>query len=312
MIKKTARMFVLTAAFAAVQSFAAPPHQPQFEKVHPQALKYLKAEQGKPIKTGIVIVNGRYIKPPYKVVRWGNAIKINDIQVTDQLVSWNSFLALQNPANVQKTVSGPAPSGPAPAEPKAAPEDVFDDDLSMYTPPAPSMASWVAVSTGDPLDDLFGDDDEPPARPTRQAGGSNTPRRPSPPKPPAPQVTYTLTGEFERNARVDALVKKINVYRTRIDKQLRDGGLCMFGVRANPKLLDRRQAQEFINAIPEILRDSKTGPELISRLRSKGIHYVDPLFGPMFIANRADYLQYQAIREEIKRDAATRRALGGY
>ncbi len=305
---------VVAAAFAAVQSaICAPKPPPKFDKVNPQALKYLKGEQGKPIKTGVVIVNGRYLPPPYKVARYGNVIRINDVQVTGQVVSWNTFLATQDPSRVKKTVSAPAGAPPPPAaggaggsdaEPSA---DIFDDDLSFSMP---SMSSWMTLSTGDTLDDLFGDDDEEmPSKPTRP--GSFTRKPAAPPKPPAPKVTYTLVGEFERNAKAEALVRKVSEYRTKIDKHLRGGGLCIFAVKSSPKLLDQRQAQEFVNVIPEILRDARSGADFIARLRAKRIHYIEPSTGDFFIANRADYLQYQALREEFRRDAATRRVMGG-
>lgn len=304
---------VLAAAFAVVLTAVGAPQPPKFDKVNPHALKYLKGEQGKPIKTGVVIVNGHYIKPPYKVSRYGNVIRINDIQVTGAVVSWNAFLATQDPSRVKKTVTEPsaAPAAAAPAaeEQKEPSADIFDDDLSFS---APSMASWMTISTGDALDDLFGDDeDETPSRPSRPSGGGVR-RPPPPPKPPAPKVTYTLIGEFERNQKVEALARKVSEYRTKIDKHLRSGGLCIFTVGSAPKLLDARQAQEFVNVIPEILRDAKSGPDLIAKLRAKRVIYVDQSLGPLFLANRADYLQYQALREEYRRDAATRRVMGGY
>ena len=81
----------MAVAFAAVAAFAAP----AFEKVPAQAMKMLKGAVGKPQDSGLVFANGKYIRPPYRVARMGTAIYINDVQVTDQILSWRKFLATQ-------------------------------------------------------------------------------------------------------------------------------------------------------------------------------------------------------------------------
>lgn len=116
----------LIGALALVAGAAAP----QFEEVPAAANKALKAVKGKPIRTGMVFVNGRYVKPPYVLMRSGTALFVNyNTQVTGQVIPWKTFLATQGGAAAQK----PA----APAQPRTA-QSV--DDLFADTPPPPSAS----------------------------------------------------------------------------------------------------------------------------------------------------------------------------
>ena len=109
---------------------------PQFEAVPAAANKALKAVKGKPIRTGMVFVNGHYVKPPYVLMRSGTALFVNyNIQITGQVVPWKTFLATQGGAT--------APKPAAPAQPRTA-QSV--DDLFADTPPPPSKAAAPAAS----------------------------------------------------------------------------------------------------------------------------------------------------------------------
>ncbi|MBR0506844.1 MAG: hypothetical protein IJJ84_15700, partial [Kiritimatiellae bacterium] len=67
---------------------------PQFEEVPAGANKALKAVKGKPIRSGMVFVNGHYVKPPYVLMRSGTALFVNHgIQITGQIVPWKAFLS---------------------------------------------------------------------------------------------------------------------------------------------------------------------------------------------------------------------------
>lgn len=103
---------------------------PQFEEVPAGANKALKAVKGKPIRSGMVFVNGHYVKPPYVLMRSGTALFVNHgIQVTGQIVPWKAFLSTQG---------GAAPAAPQPAAP-AQPRAVQNvDDLFADTPPPPT------------------------------------------------------------------------------------------------------------------------------------------------------------------------------
>ena len=108
----------------------------EFEEVPAGANKALKAVKGKPIRTGMVFVNGHYVKPPYVLMRSGTAIFVNyNTQITGQVVPWKAFLATQG---------GAAASKPAtPAQPRAA-QNV--DDLFADAPPPPSTTSAPAAA----------------------------------------------------------------------------------------------------------------------------------------------------------------------
>ena len=62
---KTRVLLGLVGALALVAGAATP----QFEEVPAGANKALKAVKGKPIRTGMAFVNGRYVKPPYVLMR---------------------------------------------------------------------------------------------------------------------------------------------------------------------------------------------------------------------------------------------------
>lgn len=117
------RKFELVLLAAVLACFAGAA-TPKFEKVPAAAMKALQGVRGKPVISGLVFANGHYIKPPYRVARLGTAIFVNDVQVSNQIVPWKSFLATQD-----GSASAVAPTTPAPAaQPKKAADDLFDDE----------------------------------------------------------------------------------------------------------------------------------------------------------------------------------------
>ena len=116
---------------------------PQFEEVPAGANKALKAVKGKPIRTGMVFVNGHYVKPPYVLMRSGTALFANSrTQITGQVVPWKTFLATQGGAAA-------APKPAVPAQPRTA-QSV--DDLFADTPPPASKPE--APATTDVAEDV--------------------------------------------------------------------------------------------------------------------------------------------------------------
>ena len=131
----------LVGALAVAAAVAAP----QFEPVPAGANRALKAVKGKPIRTGMVFVNGHYIKPPYVLMRSGTALFVNfTTQITDQLVPWKTFLATQ----------GGAAAAPKPAAPASRPA------------PAPKPKPVMQVNTVQDIDDLFADTPAPAPKPS--------------------------------------------------------------------------------------------------------------------------------------------------
>lgn len=118
-------------ALASLSAFAA-----RFEKVPAQAQEMLKGSRSKTVSSGLLFVNGRYMKPSYRVARYGTAIFVNDTQITGQVVPWSAFLATQS-----GYVPPPAPVKPAAPKKKVEKEktvdDLFDDGPAASAEPEP-------------------------------------------------------------------------------------------------------------------------------------------------------------------------------
>lgn len=115
---------------------------PAFEPVPAAARKALAGSRGRPIRKGLVFVNGHYLKPPYTVARYGTAIFINNVQVTDQIVPWKTFLA------TQKGGVTAAPPPPPPVEKKKETvDDLFDEGPSEAEKKAEATAKTAAAET---------------------------------------------------------------------------------------------------------------------------------------------------------------------
>ena len=112
---------------------------PQFEEVPAAANKALKAVKGKAIRTGMVFVNGHYVKPPYVLMRSGTALFVNyNTQITGQIVPWKTFLATQGGA----AAAAAKPAAPAPARPAQSVDDLFAD----APPVAPAKTAAPAAA----------------------------------------------------------------------------------------------------------------------------------------------------------------------
>jgi len=146
-MKKTA--MIVTAALAlAVLGAAAP----KFEVVPAAALQNLKGARGKPIRKGVVFVNGRYLPPPYTIWRRGTAIYVGDVQASGQIVPWSAFVMAQGQGGAS---AAPAPKKEA-KKPTAAArsvDDLFDDDE-----PAPKKPAAAAAT--DEITGLFAHNDK--------------------------------------------------------------------------------------------------------------------------------------------------------
>lgn len=265
MMKKT--YILLTALAAALVVGAAPP---AFEKVPNAARIALKGARGKPVRKGMVFVNGHYLPPPYVVSRYGTAIFINNIQVTGQIVSWKQFLSTQPGAS--SAVAAPAPA-PAPARAPAAPEkkaasidDLFDDEGTPEPAPAAAVPAPAPV---------------PAAAPEVDAGGDDI--------------------AFEPNARSNMMLKRINDYRTEINKRLLNGDACFFG-RYGFVAVQQRVSRDMMDVLPEAMRDSENGAELFSRMTARGFSYLNASICADLIENRTDYAALLERRRKMRAD----------
>ena len=178
MMKKN---IVLIAAFAAGMLMAA---APKFGEVPVAALQSLKGARGKPIRSGVVFVNGRYLPPPYVVWRRGTAIYIGDVQATGQIIPWTTFTMAQ------------------------------DED------------------------------------------------------------------------RKEQYLKRIMDYRTDVDRRLRRGEILFFGVNYSMLHVEDRLGIALMTNLPTALREAGDASDLQSRLRAKGITYLNAAICQDLFANQ--------------------------
>ena len=253
MKKKT---YILLAALATgLLADAAPP---TFEKVPDAARTALKGSRGRPVRKGFVFVNGHYLAPPYTVARYGTAIFVNNVQMTDQIVPWKAFLATQ-PGNAPAAASAPS----APAKKTTEIDDLFDDDNSSAKA-------------------------KPTSAKTEKTGGDEA---------------------FELNARANQLLKRINDYRTDVNRRLLNGETCFFG-KGYPRVdVPQRLGNRLLNALPEAMRDATDGTDLCNRMRGQGFVFFTANLCADLIENRADYTALIERRRKVKEDEDLKKML---
>ena len=277
------RMAMIVAAALALPLVAAPAVTVKntFRRQPAEAATALKRVIGKPISTGYVFIDGKYIPPPYKVERNGLVIRVNNMQVTNPIVPWEEFVKTQEGVTVTKTEVG----GGAPAEAASEPE-----------PEEENLDDWDDDDSASSLDDLFDDDPKPKAAKKKPAAK----RKPAKPKvrKPTVQVTYSFTGAFRHNEKTEALLAKINAERTRIDARLRAGGFCFFGsayaagVSGNATL-----AKQMIAKLPEAMKENSSAAGFAAAARQAGLVYLTPALANDLFKNRVDYLQLMQRRK---------------
>ena len=251
-----------------------------FATVPKQALVELKATVGKPFSAGLVFVNGKFLDPPYKVERYGTALRINGIQVTNEIIPWTEFLKTQAGARIEKVDPPPAASaqGSAPAVEEPETSDSSIDDI----------------------DDLF--DDDP--KPKKKAAKPAVKRTPKAAPAPQPTTTVVLDGEFVSNDKTKAMVARINKERTRVETVLRKGGCYFFGARYTPISVDRMPAEMFLSSIPGVMKSNTVFEPFSSAARAKGITFLSDAVLRDLFRNRLDYIRLIAREKAIKEEGS--------
>lgn len=224
-------MIVAVVSFVATAALA-------FPTVPKASAKALGVTRGKPFTSGLVFVDGKYVKPPYVVERWGTGLRINGRKISGEIIGWSEFIKTQAGVKVTKTVAPVAPTAPA--------VEQTEDESS--------------------LDDLFDDAEKGAKKDVKKSARASY-------KPAQPSVTYSFDGEFVPNATTKALVEKINVARTDIDKKLRLGGFFFFGDGYSRVAGDAGTAWKILKALPEAQRDNESAAALASALRDKGLSF---------------------------------------
>ena len=252
-----------------------------FATVPKQALVELKATVGKPFSAGLVFVNGKFLDPPYKVERYGTALRINGIQVTNEIIPWTEFLKTQAGARVEKVDPPPASAAPAQEAAPAAEEPETSD------------------SSIDDIDDLFDDDPKPKKKVAAKPAVKRTPKAAPPPQ---PTTTVVLDGEFVPNDKTKAMVVRINKERTRVETILRKGGCVFFGVRYTPISVDRMPAEMFLSSMPGVMKSNTVFEPFSSAARAKGITFLSEAVLRDLFRNRLDYIRLIAREKAIKEE----------
>ena len=274
---------VLCAALfaAAFASAAEPPsaaNRAGFEPVPKQALVELKATIGKPFTAGLVFIDGKFLAPPYKVERYGTALRINGQQVTGQLIKWDAFLKTQAGAKIER-VEMPAVdvvSAAPVAEPVAQVDS--DDDLASE------------------FDDLF--DDNPKPKKKKKA-----PRPASvPAAPPPPATTVVFDGEFQSNQKTKLMIDRLNKIRTDLEVSLRKGGSCFFSSRYATITADRGPTDIFLSVIPQVMKECSTFEMFSSTARSRGVTFLSDNVMRDLHRNRLDYIRLQDRAKVVKEE----------
>ena len=273
------RMPAMSAAVFAALVFAASPSagaqtKSAFETVPHDALVQLKATVGKPFTAGLVFVNGKFIPPPYKVERYGTALRINGQQVTGQVIPWDEFLKTQPGVRIERTENA-ASAEPAPAAHPIEADTLSYDDVS------------------DDFDDLFDDDPKPKKK-------KPAPVRSTAKKPPPPTIKVVFEGEFVPNARTKAMVASLNKRRTNLEVFLRKGGACFFGSRYSTVRADRAPMEMFLLEMPKVMRDNLGYESFASAARSRGIVFLPDVVLRDLFRNRLDYIKLQERAKAVK------------
>jgi hypothetical protein len=253
-----------------------------FAAVPRAAVKALKITRGKPFRSGIVFIDGKYIKPPYRVERYGTALRINGRQVTDEIVPWEDFLKTQDGVQIVKTEI------PAPVRPVAAP----------VPPPAPKVVD-------DPLADLF---DDVPAPKAKKPAPAPTVRPPQP----IVKTTVVFDGEFVPNERSAALLARVNAMRTEVDAHLRRGGFICFGSRYSRVTGDEGATRRILTRLPELMKESSTVRAFSDGVREAGFVFFPDALNEDLFNNRIHYLPLMEHRQRLNDEGQIDSLLKGH
>jgi hypothetical protein len=295
--------FIILALLASVTAQAFPP-------VPKESATALRRTKGKTISTGLVFVNGKFLRPPYVVERWGTGIRINGTPVTGQVIAWSEFLKTQDssavaveaaPAPQSDSAPGglpPPPTDEPPAE--TAPEPGADAETMPVAPPEPANDATLDEILS--LDDLFDAEGDAAAKKSapKASKPKAKPRAPKPKAPPPPEMK--LTGAFVRNDASKALVAKINAARTEIDRQLRNGALLCFGDNYVRIVGDAKAAELILKTLPDAEMKAESAEDLQRMLRAARLDYLHELIVEDFFANRIDYRRLQDYRKKLRED----------
>jgi len=258
----------------------------------------LGATKGKTITTGYVFVDGKYVKPPYIVERYGNGIRINRVQVTGQLVPWEEFLKTQSAEKLE-----------AEGEETESKSEEIADSSTKETPVAEVKKPEVDASAA-ALADLFGDgpatvkddeskskaEDESKAKVKDAEAKAAEAKAKDEDEVKKPKSTLALKGKFEKNDAVKRMVGRINDLRTRYDRTLRSGGALFFGTHYRAYSVDDSgSAETMVRKLAEL---QKKHGEVDGFCNAASVYFNQKLAEDLY-RNRIDYRALQERLAEV-------------
>ncbi len=325
-----ARHFLLAAlvVFWMLDSFAAP--KTKSKGVSIEVARALQITRGKQIDSGLVFLDGKFLPPPYVVERYGNALRINGIQVTRALIPWGRFLMTQAGASVVTEESAAAVQ-PVVAEVKqtAAPEP-----KPQPKPKAAAKPTRAEVAAGNYLESLFDDDEtedecviiddnetdfgtplppkksksaakvQPQAKqtPTKSAAASK-PVQPAEPPQPRVRKRVQFNGTFVMNAKCKQMVERMNKRRAHVDTVLRSGGFVFFSSKHAWTTGDGGVCTRLLAKLPELMKDTNSEQEFLSKANAAGFNFIQEDDLLLFYKNRLDCFKLIQRRNELKEEA---------
>ena len=254
-----------------------------FPQIPKAGAKALGVTRGKSFSSGAVFINGKYLEPPYVVERWGTGIRINQKQVTGQIIDWTEFLKTQSDVKVTTTAPDATVAAVAPVAAPAASSDSEDSSL----------------------DDLF--DDNPTPKKKQSATRSTFSAKPKIAK---PTVSYSLSGDFVANDESKKLLVRINSARTDIDRMLRSGGFICFGDSYTQVTGDARTLNEMLARLPELMQNAQNEEDFCNSVRNARLVYLNDGLRRDFYRNRVDYRKLKELRSKLKSDQQLRSVFG--
>ena len=275
----------LFSALLASGAWSAPPKSTLFDEVPEAAVKELPAKPSAlpPIAKGYVFVDGCYVAPPYKVERYGTAIRINGVQVTHQVVGWDEFLATQSGSRTEKV--------PAAMVKKMVEEEYTEE-----------VKEEVEIDVSDDIDDLFDDEATDSAKKgkthrekrviTKQVKKTRMVEKLVPGE--GPEVDKVVfDGPFRQNGKVRSLVGKIDTVKRKIESELKLGKLLCFGHDYSMISGDPAAGQLLVSKLWELQKDYDRIENFMQASHAAGIGFVsEPVLRGMF-EHRLEYLKVQ-------------------
>lgn len=285
MLKRLTALIAALMAAGALEAASSAPAvtiKNNFPRPSQAAVKALNRTVGKPFKAGYVFIDGKYIPPPYTVERYGTVVRINGLQVTSEIVSWEEFIKTQSGVTVTKTEKA--------ASEDSSSDDLFGDDTPAEEPEVEEEIEEEEDDSASSLDDLFEDDPQPKKSATKKPAKKKKAYRPKPKKP-TTVVSYSFDGPFTPNENSRKLLETVNKRRTQVDSQLRSGSIFFFSARYSNVMAGVGTAKLTMEKLPDIMKRSSSRESFGSSCRQAGLAYLPPALLDDLYRNRLDYIQ---------------------